>query len=343
MKTTIILISIAGLLAGCTKAPLAVVTGAKPIAVRTAAVEFSTAAIPVRVSGVLARRTEAELSFKIGGIVESVAVRAGDVVKPGQVLARLRPDEIEAQVTQARSAVDKARRDLARVEKLQAGAVATLENLQDARTGLEQAAAQLRIAEFNRQHAEIVAPAAGQILRRNAEPNELVAAGRAVLAFAAEADGWIVRAGLAERDVARVRVGDRAEVLGGGDAGALPGRVIQISDAADAGTRTTEVEIALERAPLLARSGFVAVVTLLPAAVAERPVVPAATLIEGDGGRASLFLVEAGQPAARRVVVEIETLLGAQAYLRTALPRGARLVVAGGEYLRDGALVTVAK
>ena len=35
--------------------------------------------------------------------------------------------------------------------------------------------------------------------------------------------------------------------------------------------------------------------------------------------------------------------LGARAYLRTALPRGARLVVAGGEYLRDGAPVTVEK
>jgi RND family efflux transporter MFP subunit len=342
MKITVSLIFLVGLLAGCTKAPPAVVTGPRPVAVRTTVVEFSTMAIPVRVSGVLARRTEAELSFKIGGLIESVAVRAGDVVKPRQVLARLRPDEIEAQVTQARSAVDKARRDLARVEKLQSSAVATLENLQDSRTGLEQAEAQLRIVEFNRQHAEIVAPAAGRILRRNAEPNELVAPGRAVLTFAAEADGWIVRAGLAERDVARVRIGDRAEVLGGGDAVALPGRVIQISDAADAGTRTTEVEIALEQAPLLARSGFVAAVTLLPAAVAERPVVPAATLIEGDAGRASLFLIDDGQQAARRVVVEIETLLGARAYLRTALPHGARLVVAGGEYLRDGALVTVA-
>jgi hypothetical protein len=76
-------------------------------------------------------------------------------------------------------------------------------------------------------------------------------------------------------------------------------------------------------------------------AVAERPVVPASTLIEGDEDRASLFLVDEGRQAARRVVVEIETLLGARAYLRTALPRDARRVVAGGEYLRDGAAVTV--
>ncbi len=343
MKTAVSLLLIIGALAGCAKTPPASAVPVQPIAVRTTAVEYSDAAIPVRVSGVLARRTEAELSFKIGGLIEEVTVRAGDSIAKGQVLARLRPDEIEAQVAQARSATEKARRDLARVEKLQAGAVATLENLQDARTGLEQAEAQLRIAEFNRRFAVIVAPAAGRVLRRAAEPNELVTAGRAVVTVAGEADGWIVRAGVADRDIARVRLGDRAEILGGGEAGAVGGVVTQISEAANALTRTAEVEIALDRAPLVARSGFVAAVTLFPRPVSERPMVPAATLIEGDGGRASIFLVETGGAVARRVTVEIETLLGEHVYLRTALPKGARLVVAGGEYLRDGAAVTLVK
>jgi len=58
--------------------------------------------------------------------------------------------------------------------------------------------------------------------------------------------------------------------------------------------------------------------------VDERPVVPVATLIEGDAGRARCLLVEDGQRAARRVVVEIETLLGAQAYLRGRRCRAGR-------------------
>jgi RND family efflux transporter MFP subunit len=309
--------------------------------VRTAAIVYTNAAVPVHVSGLLARRTEADLSFKIGGLVEAVVVRAGDTVAPGQVLARLRQDEIEAQVTQAKSAVEKTHRDLARTEKLQAGAVATLENLQDARTAAEQADAQLRIAEFNLRYAVITAPAAGRVLRRGAEPNELVPAGRAILTVATEADGWIVRVGLAARDVARVRVGDRAEILANGETELRVGQVTQISDAADPATRTTEVEIALEQPPRAARSGSVAAVTIIPVLVAERPVVPATALIEGERGRASLYLLEAGRTEVRRLDVEIEELIGVQAYLRTALPRGAQLVVAGGEYLRDGAPVTV--
>jgi multidrug efflux system membrane fusion protein len=340
MKTTPSLFLTLTLLAAAHAAP-ATTTASKPIVVRAAPVEYSSAALPVRASGLLARRTEAGLSFKTSGIIESVVVRAGDTVAADQLLARLQPDEIEAQVAQARSVVQKARRDFARTEKLQAGSVATVENLQDVRTAVELAEAQLRVAEFNRRHSVIRAPAGGRILRRLAEPNELVAAGRPILEFAADSDGWIVRAGLPDRDLARLRIGDRAEVNCAAGTPAVPGRIVQIAGGTDLATRTTEIEIALDAEPPLARSGSVATATLLPADVPERPVVPLGALIEGDGASASLFVLEPGATTARRVVVEVEALLGAQAYLRTALPRGARLVVAGGEYLRDGAVVSV--
>jgi RND family efflux transporter MFP subunit len=259
-----------------------------------------------------------------------------------RLIARLRLDEIDAQVTAARSALDKARRDLARTEKLHSGSVATVGNLQDSRTGVEQTEAQLRIAEFNRRYAEIVAPAAGRILRRAAEPNEIVTQGRAILGFAADADGWIVRAGLAERDVARVRVNDAARLVIGG--AVVMGRVIHISESAEASTRTTLVEIGLmSPAPAGVRSGFVAGVTLTPPQVAARPVVPAAALIEGAGGTAALYVIEAGAETVKRLSVQIEELRGERAFLRTALPRTARLVVSGGEYLRDGQAVVESK
>jgi RND family efflux transporter MFP subunit len=319
------------------------VTASKPVVVRTAPVEFSVEASPIKVSGVLTRRTEADLAFKIGGIVAEVAVRAGDSVVQDQVLARLRLDEIDAQVAAARSGAEKARRDFARTEKLQSGAVATVENLQDARTAVEQAEAQLRIAEFNRRHAVIVAPAAGRILRRAVEPNELVPPGKVVLGFASEADGWIVRASLAERDVARVRLNDAATLEIGGNGTTVAGSVRHISESVDAATRTTPVEIGLASPPTGARSGFVVGVTVTPPDVAARPVVPAAALIEGAGGAAALFLIEAGETTVKRTVVQIEELRGTRVFLRTPLPAAARLVVSGGEYLRDGQAVVETK
>ncbi len=327
--------------AGCTK-PVPVALAPALTAVQAVPVAYSDRAIPVRATGLLSRKAEADLSFKAGGMIEAVLVRAGDAVKRGQELARLRVDEIDAQVAQAASVVEKARRDLARVEKLAAERVATLENLQDARTAVDLAAAQLRIADFNRKYAVIVAPEDGRILRRLAEPNEWVTAGREILAFASESEGWLVRVGLADGDAGRIRLGDAATVTHAGSlSGLVAGRVAAISESAEATTRTTPVEIQLDGTPGGARSGAVVVATIQPRAVEARPIVPAAALVEGDARGASVFLVDEATWKVKRVAVEIEVIDGADVYLRTALPRGQRIVSGGAEFIRDGSEVTL--
>lgn len=327
---------------GCSK-PLPPAAPQPPTPVELAPVTYTTTAVAVRVPAVLARQTEAELSFKVRGVIAAVDVRAGDVVEAGQVLARLQLDEIDAQVEQARSGWAKANRDLERVEKLQAGRVATFENFQDARTAVDLAAAQVRIAEFNRRFAVITAPAAGRVLQRRAEPGEWVDSGHTILVFAADAEGWIARAGLSDRDIARVRVNDLVELRTAGGPASATGRVSHISAAAEPATRTTPIEIALDQPPADARSGGIVAATIQPQPGPARPVVAAAALIEGADDTASLFLVEQGTDRARRVRVEVEAIDGTSAYLRTPLPETARVVVRGAEYLRDGAPVAATK
>ncbi|PTY08612.1 hypothetical protein DB347_03280 [Opitutaceae bacterium EW11] len=329
---------------GCAK-PAQEQSAPKPSVVRVSPVEYTSEAVPIRVAGILSRRAEAELSFKVGGVIQEIAVRAGDPVKKGDILARLRPDEIEAQVVQARSALEKARRDLDRVRRLQENNVATLENAQDAATAVEVAAAGLRVAEFNRDHAVIVAPADGHVLRRTAEPDELAAPGRAILTFGSEDEGWLVRAGLSERDASRIRVGDRAlvedEELGSG--AKAEASVRHIAEAADPSTRTTEVELALEAPLPSARSGYVMAVVIHPGEVPARPVVPASALIEGTDRKASVFVVDQGAAKARRIAVEIGEIDRERVFLRGDLPRGASVVTAGAEYLVDGSPVEVVR
>ena len=330
------------LAAGCSRTPApAAATAETPFLVETAPVILSTEPVPVEMAGVLSRRTEAALSFKPGGVIATVAVRTGDAVSAGQVLATLRLDEIDAAVAQARTGVEKARRDLARVEALHADHVATLENLQDARSALELAEAGLRSAEFNRQRSVITAPSAGQILRRQAEPDEHAAPGRPILTFAADGDGWLVRAGVPEREIVRLQTGDRATVaLNGGRE--VAATVTQIAGGADPATRTVEVELqpAGELAPGQ-RSGFIVNVRLYPQPVPARAAVPVSALVEGRALQASLFVLRADGHTVRRQPVELEAIHGPTAYLRTALPAGSRVVTTGAEFLTDGRTVRV--
>lgn len=325
-------------LAGCGR-PAPAAPAAPPAArVQVAPVAVSARAIPVRVPGTVSRRAEAALAFKVGGLVETVAVRAGDRVAAGQLLARLDPAEIEAQLAQARSGVEKARRDLARAEELRTRDAVSTELAQNAATGLEQAEAALRIAEFNRRHAEIVAPAAGHILKRLVEPNDMVPANKVAVLFASDDEGWIARAGLPEAEAARLRVGDAA-IAQSAHQPPLAGRVAQIAEATDPATHTVEVEVRLDAAPAALRSGSVVELELQPADVAPRPVVPVTALVEGDGRQASLFLVAADGRSVTRQKVVVQTVHDGAAYLEGALPAGARVATTGAEFLRDGVAV----
>jgi RND family efflux transporter MFP subunit len=326
--------------AGCRKQPEAVVQPERRVVVTPAVLTRELP--PIEAPGVLSRKLEVTLSFKIGGVVDAVLVRPGEAVQAGQVLARLNSAEIDAQVAQAQAAVDKARRDCARVERLQADRVATLESLQNARTAVEAAEAGLQIAEFNRRYATIEAPGPGRILRRMAEPGELATPGQAVLVFGSDREGWIFRAGVVERDARRLAPGDSARLIFRGPPDLeLDAAVTQIADAADPRTRTFEVELAVAGDPHGLRSGTVGALAIGKPGAALHTQVPLSALIEGDGRTAQVFLLKADGRTVHRQAVDVETVWGDSALLAALLPAGARVVSLGAEYLHDGETVVV--
>ena len=342
IKTLAAPLLLAALLSSCGRTQGTSPAEPQPFRIETAEVAFTSEPVPVEAPGILSRRQEAVLSFKTGGVIGAVNVRAGDRVTGGQELASLRLEEIDAQVAQASVGLEKARRDLARARALQAERVATLENLEDAQTAFDVAAAGLRAAQFNRAHSVIVAPGAGTILRRAAEPDELAGAGRPILVFAGDEGGWIVRAGISEPDVVRLRVGDAA-TLRAGESAAVAASVSQIAEGADAATRTVEVELTLGQAPAQGwRSGFIVQVSVSPQPGPGRSAVPLSALVEGRGKAASVFVLSADGRSVHRQEVEIDALHGERAYLRTTLPRGVRVATTGAEFLTDGRAVVEA-
>src|SRR3989441_8049961 len=199
-------------LAACGRGRAATPPAGDAVAVRVAPVSVDRLAPPVTATGTLGPKEEVTLSFKVGGVVSRIFVDEGRAVRAGDTLAELDLSEIDAAVVRARSAAEKAERDLTRARRLYADSVATLEQAQNAQTGRDVAHAELETTLFNRRYAVIVAPASGLILRRSAEPGELVQAGKAILTLGSHARGVVVRAGLADREVVRTRRGDRAVV-----------------------------------------------------------------------------------------------------------------------------------
>ena len=313
----------------------------RPIPVRIAAVERKKISQPIHTGGRLASPSEMKLSFKIGGIIDRIHVDEGRGVKKGQVLAILKLDEIRAQAALAKAGFEKAERDFQRVKNLHADNVATLEQLQDAETGMNAARAQLDIAEFNLEHAVITAPGDGRILRRLAEENELIAAGHPVFMLGVTDKDWVVRVGVTDRDIIRVSVGDSARVRFDAYPGvSFPAVVGETAGAPDPMNGTFEVELTIKRSGRRLISGMIAKTEIYPRATDTYSVVPFESLIEADGSRAYVF-IPSSDGTVRKNIVDIAFLTGTLAVVKSGLGESQSVVTQGAAYLRDGMRIEI--
>ena len=301
--------------------------------------------IALLASGVLASDSEIDLSFKIGGIVQAVQVREGQSVKQGQLLARLDLAEINAQVSQARNAFQKAERDLKRAESLYQDTVATLEQKQDAQTGYEVARADLEIAEFNQRYATVVAPVTGKILKKMVERGELVAPGQPlfILGSSGSQGAQVIKIGLADRDIVQVAPGDSATLrFDAFPQRTYPARVTEVAEAANPATGTFEVELTLDEQyyPEL-KNGFVAKVALYPSQTQDHIKIPMAALVEGDQKQATVFVSTDRKTVKRRQLpitgIHSEYFTVAQSVVSPPT----WVVLDGNAYLNDSDTITI--
>jgi hypothetical protein len=106
-----------------------------------------------------------------------------------------------------------------------------------------------------------------------------------------------------------------------------------------------QVELRLQPTKLRLASGLVAKVLLTPASAhgIDRTYVPIAAIVEGDGRRASVFVLDgvSGKQIARRRAVEVAFIEGTQVALVQGVQAGEEIVTDGALYLQDGEHVLV--
>lgn len=332
------------LLAGCGSNDAPPAPKATPVRVQSAS--RGPAVPPIDTNGIVVTKDEMRLSFKVGGVVRRIHVQEGDVVKRGARLAEIELTEVSAQVEQARQLADKANRDLKRGENLYADQVISLEQLQDLRTQSAMADAQYKSARFNLGHSMITAPQDGRILRKLVEERELVAPGAPVLVFGESGRGYVVRAALADREIVNVKLGDKGEIRMDAFPGqAISGTVVEVASAADERSGMFPIEVIFDKPPPRLVSGLVARLRLAP--TSEAPpltYIPMAALVEGDGDRASVFVIGGNAPLkAIRRDVKVAFITADSIALESGLAAGESVITDGALFLENGEAVEVVR
>jgi len=307
------------------------------VSVRTAAVLHTQMAEPIQTFGRVAAKKEMKLSFKTGGIIEGIYADEGQTVAKDQLLARLDPAEIKAQVKQAQSGFEKAQRDLKRVGSLYKDKAATLEQYQNARTALKVSRSRLETAEFNLRHSDIHAPVQGRIIKRLMEENEIAAPGMPVFLFASTENDWIVRAGISDRDLVRVQLNDSAVVkFDVYPDDTFTAKVTEIVQSADPRTGTYEIELKIDARDKRLVPGFIAEVLISPEMKQTYAVIPVEALVEAEGNEVVVFAMDETTMTARRLFIEIGFLFEDKAAVVSGLEDISTIVTEGASYLEDG-------
>ncbi|SOD88379.1 efflux RND transporter periplasmic adaptor subunit [Spirosoma fluviale] len=303
---------------------------------------------PVVASGLVSSAQEARLSFKVGGIVDRMFVEEGQSVRKGQLLATLNLTEINAQVSQAQLANEKAERDLGRVKSLYADTAATLEQLQNATTGTNVAKQNLTIAQFNRNYAQIHSTVDGTVTRKVTNAGEFVPAGASVYLISSNRrSDWVVRVGVSDKDWARLRLGNRASIsLDAYPGKTFNGTVTELAQAADPVNKLYEVEIRVDPGTAKFAPGLFAKVTLVPSQSRSYVLVPVEAIVEGNGKDGFVYVLADAQPKGgplhvRKAPVQIGFLEGDKVLLTNGLSGVKDVVTAGSAFLTEESTVVI--
>jgi multidrug efflux system membrane fusion protein len=352
MRSTLpILLLGAAVLTACSKAE----TPAAPVrAVRTMAVSTDTAGGTYEYAAEVRARTESRLGFRVGGKIVRRTADVGDMVKAGQVLAQLDPQDLKLSQDAARAGLvaaqanfDQAAADFKRFKELRdQGFISSAElerrdtALKAAQAQLDQARVQSSVQGNQAAYAALVADASGVITGVDAEPGMVVAAGAPVVRLAQDGPRDVVfnvpedkvgmiKALAAQPGALKVRLWGAAETL--------PAHIREIAAAADPVTRTFTVKADLEKLPAntSVRLGQTATIIAELPKVAGITKLPLSALRE-EQGKTAVWVVDKATMTVSSKDVQLSGADGNEAVITGGLAPGMLVVTAGVHVLNPG-------
>jgi len=318
-------------------------------------------------TGSLKPKEQVDVTPKSTGRVERIHVHVGDRVRVGDLLAELERDELEQQVRRAEAAIEVTRASLAqrraelanaeavleRAEKLRADGLIAPQDYEMQRTQaavvrsqvklseaqVRQAEAELRELKIRLEQTRIYAPIHGQVAARYVDVGALVSPNTPVVKIV-NLSTLITSANVPERDVGKLRVGNRAlvRVDAFGDR-EFTGRVARIAPVLDAATRSANIEIEIPNPGGLLKAEMFARVELDLGTTREAVLIPREALVY-RGAQAGVYLIKGDRPEFQPI--ETGLTQGGKVEVLANLQPGTEIVGQGSAMLSEGDRIRIA-
>jgi RND family efflux transporter MFP subunit len=303
----------------------------------------------VEFSGPLVAPNTAILRAKTAGTLLSLNVAEGSRVTAGQVLGRIDQAELGSRIAERDANVESARASLVQAERTHASnerlaaqnfiSPIALENsraaLDTARAALNAAKATLDTTRVAQRDASLVAPIAGIVAKRHVLPGEKVANEQQVLTLV-DLRTLELAGSVGTHEVGRLLTGMAVKVKVEGMAEELTGKLVRIAPAAEAGTRSIGVTVALANGQERLRAGQYAVAKVDINDAQQRLVVPLAS-VGSTSGQPYVWLLDKDHLVRRAVTLGRRDEAGGRVEVLEGVTPESRLLAARFDNLRDGA------
>ena len=304
-------------------------------------------------TGSLTPLVSATVKAKVAGELLEVNLREGQPVKRGQVLARIDQTEVLARVAARQADTEVAKAQLQWADKNRLTQKALLDKgfisqnaFDNIQSNFDVATARLRAAEADLAAARktladtvLVAPIAGVVSERHAQPGERVPLDARVVSIV-DLGRLELGAAVPASAIAQVKVGQPVAFrIDGFGAREFLGRIERINPSTAAGSRSIGVYAVIENADGALRGGLFAQGELILERIANALVIPASAVRE-EAGQTFVYAIEDGVLRRKPVKAGAAAADGRLQAL-SGLAAGERIVKANLGQLRDASPVRV--
>lgn len=288
----------------------------------------------IRISGQTEAEKRATLAIRVMGVIKELPVKQGDHVNRGDMVMRLDAEDKQAAVETAKVLVEQRQAEADASERLFKGGNAPKLQLDQARSALAAAKAQLETAQAELARNEIYAPFNGVIDRVPVERGSTIMAGTEV-AVLINLDPLLAIGEVSERDLQYLKLGSEADIrLVSGET--VKGTLRYISRDASTATRTFRIEVAIPNEDKRLPAGMTAEITLwsdpVDAVILPRSVVT----LSGSGDLGIRFVDKDSKVQFHPIDLIDDTTRG---LVLGGIPADARIIVAGQELVTEGDVV----
>lgn len=349
MWSVLIVVSATAVLGACSKPP-AKTEDIRPV--RVLQVSADKADVLAEFPGEIRPRIESRLGFRVGGKIVSRKVEVGSMVKRGQVLMQLDPQDLQLAQAQANaglkaaeSNLSLAKAELARYQDLkdknfvsQAVLDAKDTAYKAAYASHEQAQAAYKNQSNQAGYTTLVADSDGVVTGIDAEVGQVVSSGNPVVRVAQLGEKEVVF-GIPEDKVDALRqVGDVRVRVWARPNDVLAGKIREISPIADPATRTYTAKVTIPDAGTDIKLGMTAYVTFAAKSPVAMVRLPLTSLFQ-ESGKNAVWVVDNG--AVKPVPVQLGGPSGNDILVAGGLSPGQQVVTAGVNLLKAGQKVKI--